>query len=298
MVSDVSIRVIADHARASAFLVGDGILPSNEGRGCVLQAHHPQGRPARQAPGHEHRVSPQGGHEGDRARWRTSTRTWWAGRISSTRSLPTRRNGSSKTLDRGLSLLDEILDRPDGTRARSSSTGMDVFILYDTFGFPGGPHRGHRPQGRASASTTQASEAQMESCSRRRPVVHPPFGGLTPDDQGILAHRQPSDVRFVGYDTLEADARILEMQPQGCVTAGRLRGRMKPLRARRSYVITDVTPFYGESGGQVGRYRHHESPPGSSRGPGHHQDGKRYVLSTVCGLHPARSPRDRPLSLQ
>jgi alanyl-tRNA synthetase len=241
---DVSIRVIADHARAGAFLVGDGVLPSNEGRGYVLR------RILRRAARHGkllgldsaflHKVAMQVIREMGEVYPDLVSRRDFIDKV-----IANEEDRFLKTLDRGLSLLDEILA---GLRARGGTLvpGEDVFELYDTFGFP--VDLTEDIARRAGFGIDAAGfEAQME-LQREKARGASAFGGYTAggEDWGQAA----SQVRFVGYDTLETDSRILEMQVRD--DNGRLQKADEAFEGQEVSVVTDVTPFYGESGGQVG----------------------------------------------
>jgi alanyl-tRNA synthetase len=243
---DVSIRVIADHARASAFLVGDGILPSNEGRGYVLR------RIIRRAARHGkllgmnsaflHKVAFKVVREMGDVYPDLIARKDFIDKV-----IVNEEERFLKTLDRGLSLLDEILA---GLKAKGEKLlpGLEVFALYDTFGFPVDLTEDIARKAGFGIDTA-GFEAQME-LQREKARGASAFGSFTETSDAFSASATGHSVRFVGYDTLEADVRILEMQ----AVAGD--GRTAPAdeagQGQEVYVITDVTPFYGESGGQVG----------------------------------------------
>ena len=243
---DVSIRVIADHARASAFLVGDGILPSNEGRGYVLR------RIIRRAARHGkllgmnsaflHKVALKVAQEMGDVYPDLIGRKDFIDKV-----IDNEEDRFLKTLDRGLSLLDEILS---GLKAKGETfiPGLEVFALYDTFGFP--VDLTEDIARKAGFGIDSAGfEAQME-LQREKARGASAFGTFTETSDAFSASAAGHSVRFVGYDTLEADVSILEMQ----TIAGD--GMTAPAdeagQGQEVYVVTDVTPFYGESGGQVG----------------------------------------------
>ncbi|MCU0576735.1 MAG: alanine--tRNA ligase [Desulfobacterota bacterium] len=254
---DVSIRVIADHARAGTFLVGDGVLPSNEGRGYVLR------RIIRRAARHGkllgmdsaflHKVAMQVIKEmGDVYPDLLSRRDFIDKVIAN------EEERFLKTLDRGLSLLDEILT---GLKARGEALidGKDVFVLYDTFGFPVDLTEDIARKA-GFGIDTQGFETQMD-LQREKARGASSFGASTAE-QGSWGSA-PSSVRFVGYDTLEVDARILEMQVRDA--DGNVTGTEEAFDGQEVLVITDVTPFYGESGGQVGDTGTMVSPQGQAQ---------------------------------
>jgi alanyl-tRNA synthetase len=243
---DVSVRVVADHARASAFLVGDGILPSNEGKGYVLR------RIIRRAARHGkllgldeaflHKVSTQVVQEMGDAYPDLISRREFIDKV-----IANEEERFLKTLDRGLSLLDEILSDIKWSGGNQIK-GQDVFMLYDTFGFPvdltediavkagiGIDHEGF--------------QAQME-LQREKARGSSSFGGFTAEAGAVSSLAGKGDVKFVGYDTFETDARILEIQVLGA--DGSMDAVDNISAGQEALIITDITPFYGESGGQVG----------------------------------------------
>ncbi|HVN72057.1 MAG TPA: alanine--tRNA ligase [Desulfomonilia bacterium] len=243
---DVSIRVIADHARASAFLVGDGVLPSNEGRGYVLR------RIIRRAARHGkllgmdkaflHKVAVKVAQDmGD------IYQDLLARRDFIEKVIANEEERFLKTLDRGLSLLDEILA---GLKAKGAKLipGQDVFVLYDTFGFPVDLTEDIARKAGFGIDTV-GFDAQMEQ-QREKARGASSFGAFTETTEVFTSSSGGHAVRFVGYDTMEADARILEMQVQGA--DGKMMVTDIIHEGEEAYLITDVTPFYGESGGQVG----------------------------------------------
>jgi len=243
---DVSVRVVADHARASAFLVGDGIMPSNEGRGYVLR------RIIRRAARHGkllgldnaflHKVSMQVVRDMGDVYPDLFSRKDFIDKV-----VENEEERFLKTLDRGLGMLDEILSdlRSKGGK---QIAGEDVFMLYDTFGFP--VDLTEDIAAKASIGVDhEGFEAQME-LQREKARGSSSFGGFTSEAGGVSSVSGKGSVRFVGYDALEAEARILEVQVKGA--DGSMQAAQTASEGQEALVITDITPFYGESGGQVG----------------------------------------------
>jgi alanyl-tRNA synthetase len=245
--TDVSVRVVADHARASAFLVGDGILPSNEGRGYVLR------RIIRRAARHGkllgldgaflHKVAMQVVKDMGDIYPDLISRKEFIDKV-----IANEEERFLKTLDRGLSLLDEILSDLKRQGGKLIA-GQDVFMLYDTFGFPVDLTEDiARKEG--IGIDNEGFNAQME-LQREKARGSSSFGASMASSDALSSAMDKGSVRFLGYDTLEADARIIEIQVQEEAS-----GVMRPADAvgegTEAIVITDSTPFYGESGGQVG----------------------------------------------
>ena len=238
---DVSLRVVADHARACAFLVGDGVLPSYEGRGYVLR------RVLRRAARHgvllgiegpflhavvDTVIHEMGGAYPDLAKRRAFV-------VDAVRKEEER---FGKTLGRGLQLLDEEVTR--AKRARQTRLAGDVvFKLYDTFGFPTDLTedilRGHQLE-----YDREAFDAAMREQAERARAAWKGSGQEAPAEvYGALA--SGVTVGFTGYESLEGRSRIFALLRAGTKVDEVVEGD-------RVEVIVDVTPFYAESGGQVG----------------------------------------------
>ena len=247
--SDVSMRVIADHARATTFLIADGVLPSNEWRGYVLR------RIMRRAMRHGRRLGLT-----DPFLWRGVE---WVGELMGgaypevvrerDRIVDVVRQEEeqfAKTLDSGMRRLDEYAAVHGGGAGRAID-GRLLFTLYDTYGFPRDlaeeilVDQGWRVTEDTERVWTEEMEAQRERARARAS-----FGGdddasetvaLYQQIQGSLARPQ----LFVGYETLTTPATVLAL-----IADGR---RVREASAGDEVeVILDRTPAYAESGGQIG----------------------------------------------
>jgi len=238
--TDVSLRVIADHARAAAFLIADGVLPSNEGRGYVLR------RIIRRAIRHGHLlgikdifffrvcnsvIAKMGAHYGELIRSRDLIEK--ATRYEEERF--------RETLEKGLFILQEEFERLRSQNILTIS-GETVFRLYDTYGFP------------VDLTSIIAHENGFEidalgfekEMERQRERSEWKGSGES-EIQHIYKELKNRGIKteFVGYEKDKEDARIL-----GIIADGRL---VEEVEAGKSVeVVLDRTPFYGESGGQVG----------------------------------------------
>jgi alanyl-tRNA synthetase len=244
---DVSMRVIADHARAAAFLISDHVLPSNEWRGYVLR------RIMRRAMRHGRLLGLM-----EPFLWQvTGTVADLMGDVYS--ELVTERprvaeivrleeERFAETLDRGLELIAEHDQAARGQAPRVVSGGF-LFKLYDTYGFPRDlaeeilTERGWQ----ITDATGADYEAEM-AAQRERARAGATFGGAADEEsqkvfQG-LAGELPR-VEFLGYKALTAPARILAMVRDG-------RRRREAVAGDEVEVILDRTPCYAESGGQIG----------------------------------------------
>lgn len=240
-VSDRSMRVIADHLRAVTFLMTDGVLPSNEGRGYVLR------RILRRAARHGRLlgivepflheltaavVSQMGGAYTEITRAANTI-------TEATRGEEER---FIATLDQGLPILNEMIEKTQAA-GQSVLTGGDVFKLYDTYGFPMDlMAEACREQG-MTIDEPGFDAAIEEQRTRARKT-----GGFEQDTArpavAELAQRIGS-AQFIGYDRLESDALLRAI----------LKGEQLVKEAREGdevEVALDVTPFYPEGGGQVG----------------------------------------------
>jgi alanyl-tRNA synthetase len=238
--SDVSLRVVADHARACAFLVGDGVLPSNEGRGYVLR------RVLRRAARHGVLLGIDGpflyevanavidemaGAYPDLAKRRAFV----------TDSIKKEEERFGKTLGRGLALLDEEVTR--AKRAKLTRLSGDVvFKLYDTFGFPTDLTEDIL-RGKELDYDRAAFDAAMREQAERARAAWKGSGQEAPAEFYNALATKP--VKFTGYESLEGKSRIRALVRDGVEQADVQEGD-------RVEVVVDVTPFYAESGGQVG----------------------------------------------
>ncbi|KRT74387.1 MAG: alanyl-tRNA synthetase, alanyl-tRNA synthetase [Deltaproteobacteria bacterium CSP1-8] len=239
---DAATRVIADHARATAFLIADGVLPANEGRGYVLR------RIMRRALRHGkklgldrpflHRVAAAVVRE-------FSSAYPDLGRSASyidTVSLHEEKR-FLETLDAGLRMVEEEFTRI-GKAGVKVFAGSVAFKLYDTFGFPV-DLTADLCRERDVSLDTEGFEAEME---RQRAQSREAWkGGEVGVSDAAAAElaRKGVSVEFVGYDRLEAGARVVALFRDG-------KRIMSAVEGEEVDFVTDVTPFYGEAGGQVG----------------------------------------------
>ncbi|ECI1114509.1 alanine--tRNA ligase [Salmonella enterica subsp. enterica] len=228
-----SLRVIADHIRSCAFLVADGVLPSNENRGYVLR------RIIRRAVRHGNmlgaketffyklvgpliEVMGSAGEELKRQQAQVE------------QVLKTEEEQFARTLERGLALLDEELAKLQG----DTLDGETAFRLYDTYGFPV-DLTADVCRERNIKVDEAGFEAAMEE-QRRRAREASGFGA---DYNAII--RVDSASEFKGYDHLELNGKVTALFVDGkaveAINAG-----------QEAVVVLDQTPFYAESGGQVG----------------------------------------------
>ncbi|AHY59485.1 alanine--tRNA ligase [Stenotrophomonas rhizophila] len=232
-----SLRVIADHIRACSFLIVDGVLPSNEGRGYVLR------RIIRRALRHG---------------WMLGVRQPFFSKLVPTlveqmgvaypelpaqadtvvRALQAEEERFAETLDAGMKIFDDVAAKvSDGV-----IPGVDAFRLYDTYGFPV-DLTADIARERDMTVDMDGFNAAMDN-QRETARAAGKFGGGVTLSADLVATLTPTV--FLGYDRLQADGlTVLAMLKDG-----------RPVDAAQAgdevIVITDQTPFYAESGGQVG----------------------------------------------
>lgn len=237
-----SHRVIADHLRASAFLIADGVLPSNEGRGYVLR------RIMRRAMRHAHQLG-------------AKKPLFWKlapclvdlmgnaypelQRASSLiqQTLEEEESRFQETLGRGLTLLKE--ERKKLPQNCFLLPGDVAFKLYDTYGFPVDLTQDLLKKDTIQVDMIGFEQAMAKQKAEAR-AAWSGSGEIALDQNWTLLKQRLGETKFLGYDFLEQEGKILLLL--------NLKGEeieISPLE-EKFYVITDQTPFYGESGGQVG----------------------------------------------
>jgi alanyl-tRNA synthetase len=235
-----SHRVIADHLRASAFLVADGVLPSNEGRGYVLRRIMRRAMRHAQLLGAEepllYRLVPalltEMGHAYPELEWGSSL-------IVETLKLEETR--FRDTLERGLRLLEEATQ---GLKRGDMLSGEVAFKLYDTYGFPFDLTE-DALKARGIGVDTKGFAAAME---RQRTEARKSWAGsgeAATETVWFEVKEEVGVTEFLGYDAESSSGEIVALARDG--------KRVSELKAGdRGAVIVNQTPFYGESGGQVG----------------------------------------------
>ncbi len=230
---DKSLRVIADHLRSTAFLVADGVLPGNEGRGYVLR------RIIRRAIRHGNKLGAQApffaalvpdliAQMGEAYPQLVSQQS------AITAALQGEEEQFARTLDNGMAILEEALEQI----ADQAIPGDVIFKLYDTYGFPVDLTNDIARE-RGLSLDLEGYEAAMAT-QRQRSQDH---AGFKVDYSQSLNLDGETD--FVGYETDHGEGKVVAILYEGV--------QCDTLEADQSgVVILDRTPFYGESGGQVG----------------------------------------------
>ena len=237
---NVHHRVIADHLRSTSFLIADGVMPSNEGRGYVLR------RIMRRAMRHAHLLGAK-----DPVMFRlVPTLVALMGQafpelgraqplIEETLKLEETR--FKQTLDRGLNLLDaELKGLPEG----QNLPGETAFKLYDTFGFPLDlTQDALREQGRGV--DTDGFDAAMAEQTAKARAAWSGSGEAADSTVWFDIAEEKGTTDFLGYDTEVAEAQIVAVVKEG--------DRVDSAKAGETVqFVLNQTPFYAEAGGQVG----------------------------------------------
>jgi alanyl-tRNA synthetase len=250
--SDVSLRIVADHARAVTFMLADGVVPSNLERGYVLR------RIIRRAVRHGQRV---GAREGMMAAM--------AGAVAEVMG------GAYPEVERSLDMVSDMLEREEHRFTETLSLGLrmledlidggvpvvpgsDAFMLHDTYGFP--------VELTAEIAAERKVGLDMEgferAMERQRELARSAAGGGSGDEQesqaaGRLAAELDglAPTQFLGYEQTEAQSKLLRV----------LKAENEDPAHPTLEVFTEKTPFYAESGGQVGDTGVIETESGTAR---------------------------------
>jgi len=231
-----SLRVIADHIRACSFLIVDGVLPSNEGRGYVLR------RIIRRALRHGWMLGVRGDffwkmvaplvlEMGDAYPELASKQAFIED------ALRTEEQRFGETLEHGMRVFDEVAGK-----AGKIIPGVDAFRLYDTYGFPVDLTADIARERGMEVDMAGFEQAMNEQRERARAAGKFEAKGLMPAD--LASELKPTV--FLGYDALAADG----VKVVGIVRGGKQFDQLA--QGEEGLVILDRTPFYAESGGQVG----------------------------------------------
>ena len=236
---DVSLRVITDHIRSASFMICDGVLPSNEGRGYVLR------RLLRRAARHGKLLGVNEPflfdvvdtviHENEGHYPELRERQEYI-----TRVIRVEEENFAKTIDGGIKIFNEMLSGHKD-RGETVFSGADAFKLYDTYGFPIDLTQEMVEEAGMSVDKP-AFDALMKEQKARAREARKALGDL--GWAGVEFGKEVPATRFVGYDKLESEGRIAaiaaEDELRDTIAAG-----------TEGILVLDETPFYAEMGGQV-----------------------------------------------
>ena len=249
---DVSLRIITDHIRSSTFMIGDGVLPSNEGRGYVLR------RLLRRAARHGkllgvnepflYKVCETVIHENAGAYPDLVDKQSYV-----TRVIRMEEESFAKTIDSGIRIFQDMLADAKG-KGLKTFPGSDAFKLYDTYGFPLDLTRDMAEEAGLKVdedSFNQLMREQRERARAARSADETAWAGL---DLGL--DNMPTG--FTGYDRLTDEATLLAVVSGGevCSSVG---------EGDEAMLVLDHTPFYAEMGGQTADHGTIEFPSGTFR---------------------------------
>ncbi|GIB76597.1 alanyl-tRNA synthetase [Vibrio cholerae] len=228
-----SLRVVADHIRSCAFLIVDGVMPSNEGRGYVLR------RIIRRAVRHGNKLGAQGAffHKlvGPLAEvMGTAGVELKKQQALVEKVLRIEEENFGRTLDRGMSILNDALDQLSG----QVLDGETVFKLYDTYGFPADLTNDVARERGFSIDEAGFEQAMEEQRQRAREA-----GQFGTDYNSLI--KSATNTEFCGYTASRGQSVVREMFVEGAEVSTLSAGD-------KAIIVVDNTPFYAESGGQCG----------------------------------------------
>ncbi|WP_337221052.1 alanine--tRNA ligase [Vibrio cholerae] len=228
-----SLRVVADHIRSCAFLIVDGVMPSNEGRGYVLR------RIIRRAVRHGNKLGAQGAffHKlvGPLAEvMGTAGVELKKQQALVEKVLRIEEENFGRTLDRGMSILNDALDQLSG----QVLDGETVFKLYDTYGFPADLTNDVARERGFSIDEAGFEQAMEEQRQRAREA-----GQFGTDYNSLI--KAATNTEFCGYAASRGQSVVREMFVEGAEVSTLSAGD-------KAIIVLDNTPFYAESGGQCG----------------------------------------------
>jgi alanyl-tRNA synthetase len=230
-----SLRVIADHLRASSFLIADGIVPSNEGRGYVLR------RIIRRALRHANKLDMKGTllasmvptlieEMGDaHPLLKKESKIIEANLLQEEQQF-------SETLSQGMSLLEGEIEELDG----KIISGETIFKLYDTFGFPADMTADYARENGLEVDLVKYEELMLLQKERARSSSS--FSSVLPESLSI-----EGSTEFIGYEHTNSNTKIIELINSSKETKSKTLAEDE-----EGVVILEKTPFYAESGGQIG----------------------------------------------
>ncbi|GER87372.1 alanine--tRNA ligase [Dictyobacter vulcani] len=252
--SDASLRVIADHGRSLVFLAADGVLPSNEGRGYIFR------RILRRAVRHGKLLGLDKPFLAEAANtvidlmgtYYTELKTQRE-RIIEVLSLEEKK--FSQTLNTGLSLLNERLQDLK-ERQQTVIPGEEVFRLYDTHGFPVELTQEIAAEQGFSIDTAGFEQSMQRQQERSRAGASNTFAQAQDDRALTEILKRQGTTEFLGYDGLVGSSKVVALVVNG--------EEVQDISApQQALVVLDKTPFYAESGGQIGDHGDLTGPMGN-----------------------------------
>ena len=237
--NDISIRVVTDHIRSAMFMISDGVIPSNEGRGYVLRRILRRACRHGKLLGINHSFLPAlcevAIGESYEAYPELSEKRDYILKVISMEE-----ERFDATIDAGLAILNTMVE---DAKAKGVTTlsGEDVFKLYDTFGFPIDLTRELAEEAGLQINEARFAELMQEQKVRAR-EARANISGWSNASKTLLADIAATE--FVGYEALSAEAKVVAILTDDMT--------VNEVSEGDCTVILDTTPFYGEGGGQIG----------------------------------------------
>ena len=237
--NDISIRVITDHSRSAMFMIADGVIPSNEGRGYVLRRIIRRACRHGKLLGINHpflvdTVTVSINESCDAYKELAEKRDY----ILKVISMEEERFDA--TVDAGLSILSDLIRGAVADHADVIS-GEDVFKLYDTFGFPIDLTREIAAESHLKIDEETFNTLMRQQKQRAR-EARSNIGGWDESSKSLLSDLPTTE--FTGYTDYKSDAKVIAILTEN--------GAVDTVNEGECSIILDRTPFYGEGGGQVG----------------------------------------------
>ncbi|WP_377802749.1 alanine--tRNA ligase [Bacillus amyloliquefaciens] len=239
-VKDTAFKVIADHIRTVAFAVSDGALPSNEGRGYVLR------RLLRRAVRYAKTIGisrpfmyelvPTVAGIMDAFYPEVKEKQEFIAKV-----IKTEEERFHETLNEGLAILSDVIKK-EKEKGSGIISGKDVFKLYDTYGFPVELTEEYAEDEQMKVDH-KGFEAEMEKQRERARNARQDVGSM--QVQGGALRDITAESTFVGYSSVKAEAKVIELLHDGQLISEAQEGDTVQ-------ILLDKTPFYAESGGQIG----------------------------------------------
>ena len=236
--TDVSLRVITDHVRSTVFMIGDGVMPSNEGRGYVLRRLlRRASRHGRLLGIHEpflYQVCDTVIQENLSAYPQLKEKEEYIKKL-----IRIEEEAFGKTIDSGLELLDQMRGALQGTVL----SGEDAFKLYDTYGFPVDLTKDILEEQGITVDEEGFNALMAEQRERARAARKNAGMDAWKGENSVFQQLMANT--FVGYERMESEAAV-----KAVIKGNELADSVA--EGEEAYLVLDVTPFYAESGGQVG----------------------------------------------
>ncbi len=234
---DVSIRVITDHIRTATFLISDGVIPSNEGRGYILR------RVLRRAARHGRLLGIDHPFLSDLCETVINVNCDAYPELTDKRdyikkTIDIEEERFYQTLDAGLNILEKTL-----ADCKDTLAGDDAFKLYDTYGFPIDLTKEIALERGIKVDEARFTELMKEQKQRARDA-RLAMGDVSWSDDTLSAIDKANKTEFVGYKSLTADCTIKQIIFDGEAAS--------TVSGGNAIIVLDKTPFYAEMGGQVG----------------------------------------------